>query len=125
MPATKQMTDKSALKEAVRRWGKGGGVSKRKSPSSQAERDAGHAEVQRLRANPPQRPTTGDAPGDRAGPEWEAWRAANRAHQKAINEAMSKAFHYQYSVGAIFMGFAFEIKGSGDTWEQAFEAARR
>lgn len=124
MPATKRMTERAALTEARERWGKGGGVIKRKSPSSEAERRAGHEELMRLRANVPQRPTVRGVPGERTGPEWEAWRTANRVHEKARNEAFGRALHYQYHVGAIFMGFAFEIKGSGDTWEEAFDAAK-
>jgi len=126
MPVTKRMTERAALSEARKRWGKNGCVSQRKEPSSAAQREAGHAELMRLRASRPQRPTTNDVPGGRTGPEWEAYRKAWREWKDQESAAFGEAMYHRYSVGEIVMdGMAFCVWGSGDTWEDAFANARQ
>jgi hypothetical protein len=46
-----------------------------------------------------------------------------RARKQELDALFYRANRYRYSVGAIVMSLFFEIKGSGDTWEQAFAEA--
>jgi hypothetical protein len=121
--ATKKMTQKQALAEATRRWGKGAGV--RYEPKRQgtaASRLAAEAELRALMAVKPVEPI--GVKREVASPEWAAFRAARNEWMKAKDEAWGRSVSYKYTVGCVVMGLFFEIKGQGDSWEEAFKAVR-
>lgn len=53
--------------------------------------------------------------------------AQKRWGQKAIidDRKVSTKYMKRHTVGCLFMGIAYEIKGNGETWEKAFQDADR
>jgi hypothetical protein len=108
------MTKSAALKEAVSRWGRGAGV--RFNPDA-AVGDQRVELLAEMKAHNAVRPERRYENGKQT-PEWRAWR-------KTADGLLGRMHAHRCEVGAVFMGIAFEIKGGGDTWEEAFTAAAR
>lgn len=47
-------------------------------------------------------------------------REERKANRRLEAQLMSESWRYRYRVGALMFGMFFEIKGTGDTWEDAF-----
>lgn len=104
------MNRSQALKEAVRRWGKTAAVRDDgpKRASNPERRAAASADLKQFRATIPkdQRPT--------------------REQREEIDRLFSEAMRERFTVGVIhtFCGLsAFWVKGTGDSWEEAFTKA--
>lgn len=46
-------------------------------------------------------------------------------YRERKNLAAYESHHYRFSVGKVAMGMFFSVEGSGDTWEEAFDAAEK
>lgn len=46
-----------------------------------------------------------------------------KERRKEMRELLRESLNYRYAVGTVEMGMFFSVRGQGDTWEQAFEAA--
>jgi hypothetical protein len=123
------MTAKQALAEAVRRWGKKAAVQDRgkKAGMTPADREKMRLEFIELNKIKLEEPNLQTWPGDAPVEEY---RVALRAHRKASRELREKKdwflgriYSFRFYVGVAT--WAFEIKGTGDTWEEAFADADR
>ena len=111
------MTNKKALAEATKRWGKQAGIRHTPKATDQAGREAVRAKLKELRAN---KPVLRADLETRA--EWDAHRLAGREWRAAESTAQSISLcSYRCTVGKVT--WAFEGKGQGDTWEEAFAQA--
>jgi hypothetical protein len=104
------MNRSQALKEAVRLWGKKAGVQDDgpTRPSSPELRAAASARLKELNAARTKDET--------------------REARKERMELLGQSGHYRYQVGTVMSmcGLSgFFIRGQGDTWEEAFEKARK
>jgi len=106
------MNRKQAMAEAARLWGKRAAVRDEGKPTSEEKRKAATVELKRLRE--------AFAAAARDTDEW-------RRLRKEINAQLTWALGHRYSVGYV-AGVAgvsfFHVAGQGDTWAEAFEAAR-
>lgn len=99
------MTKSQAVKEAVKRWGKEAVViDERKFASTPEEREAAREERKRLLAT--------------LTPE------EKKARRKELDELLSRALRQRFKVG-YHGGFFIGVRGTGDTWEECFQAADR
>lgn len=71
---------------------------------------------------------------DEAKAQWHAFkqqrdkstdRAESRSFQKQMDGLFWKIHGHRYSVGKIMMGMFFEVRGDGDSWDDAFAEAVR
>lgn len=103
------MTQQQALAETQKRWGRGGVVEFNKKGCTKVERDVASAALKAHREAKPRAPDL-------------AWRKRER-------ELMGVALSYRYRVGQIIsmpgFGGCFEVRGEGDSWEEAFTQAER
>jgi len=114
------MTQATALKRAIKLWGKAGAVRDGGKPTSLADRAAARLRFDAFGKDFPEpRPTD-----DRTIAELKAWEARGRAWRQARSEAAAYCRFFRYAVG-VSSGMFFEVKGEGDTWEQAFAAAEK
>jgi hypothetical protein len=111
-----QMNHSQALKEATRLLGKSAAVRDLgpKMNTTEAGREAAHAEVKRIRALREAATT----------PE------EKKALRPELDRNMGLMVRYRYTVGTIEgirgMGISFfSVKGQGDTWEEAFAKVGR
>lgn len=105
------MNRTQAMKEAARRWGKNAAVRDTGRPTSEDARKAASAKLPELRARYKEA-----APDER------------KARRKELDDTLSIALSYRYSVGYVAgirgMGLAyFSVQGQGDTWDEAFAKA--
>lgn len=124
------MTRNQALAEAVKRWGKKAAIQdggKRRASTPEARARAS-SELKELRANKPVAPSIFDLetwPASRSVAEFRAARLQYVADLRkwTANESrlFGEALAMRFDVGVV--GWAFEIRGSGDTWEDAFANA--
>lgn len=99
------MNRKQALAEAVKRWGKDAMIQDRpRCASSPEEREVARKQRKYLRDT--------------------LTKEDLKKRHKDMDELLFDSMRYRFSVG-IFGGFFFGVRGSGDTWEEAFEAADR
>ncbi len=104
------MNIRQALAEAHQRWGLSAHVRDRRRPSSPEARAAARPRLQELKAQL----------AEFRDP------LSRRICKDRISEQRAKVLYRRFSVGeAIFGGSGFLIRGEGDTWEAAFEAAER
>jgi hypothetical protein len=112
------MTKQQALAEARKRWGKNAIVRFNRGAFRKADRTTASADLKSHRAEKPQRPVP-------VTPEytvaWRAWKVEE-------DRLMGICLHYPCDVGDSFtlpmFGAGFAVKGSGDTWEEAFAAVK-
>lgn len=115
------MTREQAQREARKRWGTRALIragEKLSSPESRA------SALQRLRDNRDRRDAI-DSEVQRRLNEMDWYKALmleRRACAEAVKHGTGWACYYKFSVGCD-VGIAFHVKGQGDTWEEAFEAA--
>jgi hypothetical protein len=124
------MTLTQALNRARKLWGKQARVSDSgwRHASSPEERDAASVRYRELVASPPTpvTPETFDPTATIADylVARAIYTAAWRLWREARDEAQSTSNHYRYSVGVVGMGgLAYIVKGVGDSWQEAFNAA--
>lgn len=103
-------TTKQALAEAARRWGKRAIVEDQgpKFASTPEARAVAHAAHLQLR----------DKLTAEVGPR-EKWTKEQRSQ---VSDLMWASMRLRYKVGAVMMGMFFEVKGEGDSWDEAFLA---
>lgn len=123
-----KMTRDQASAEAVRRWGKTGSIRDRGSKfrSSPESRKAASDELKALREMKPESPDVRDTvkwPDDLTLREFR--RALVEARDAYVgwkarhDELFSAALNKRFQVGSITSGLFF-VRGSGDSWEDAF-----
>jgi hypothetical protein len=97
------MTDKKALAEARKRWGKAANVQDRPKAPTAEQRAAAHEVMVRYKA-------------DRAS-----------VTREELLRSQGTALCYRYSVGEVtaYPIPLFHVRGQGDTWEEAFAEADR
>lgn len=120
-------TIKEAHAHAMKLWGKSAMVSDGKVETSSGLRDAASERLRVLRAEKPEIRPIEEWPEEMTlgtyRAELKAAQARRRAWREQENAAICEAVRYRYSVGV--GGLWFLVKGQGDTWEAAFEAAER
>ena len=104
-------TQKAALAEATRRWGKNAAVRLDKRALVGEERAAA---TERMREHNAQKPTPQYVEG-KTTPEYREWR-------KRGDELLGQHYNHRCTIGAVMFGMFFEVKGQGDTWDAAFAA---
>lgn len=119
------MTEKQAMREAKKRWGKKAYIESRLGASDTHARERAHAELKIARDHR-------EAIGMevirrlRATPWWLEMEEQQKKLTDEIKTLQSKAMSYRFQVGALgLMGMAFCVRGQGDTWEEAFARASR
>ncbi len=114
------MTREQAIKQAEKRWGKQAAWRVGSSRSSSEQRAERRTRLLALRA---ERETLEKAWQERlnAMPEYQEYTAKRKALIAAIR-TVDFVDYYKFLVGEN-LGFAFEVKGHGDTWEEAFANA--
>lgn len=115
------MTREQAMKEARKRWGARAMIRAHERLSSPEQREAAAAEV---RAMKDRRDAIEREINERlAALDWYQQLTAERKDVvKNIEQNRWRQAYYKFAVGSD-MGFAFHVRGSGDTWEQAFANA--
>lgn len=125
---TKIRSQRAALQEAVRRWGARGavrdaGAARATTPESRA---AAHLELRAHIATEPKFTKLADWPETATVGEYRsALREHNLKHlawKERRSELWRQTYNRRYAVGVISLGF--EIKGEGDTWDEAFANAK-
>lgn len=116
------MTRTQAAREARKRWGLKGIIRAYEAWSSPEKRAAA---LQRLQANRARREAIDKEIAERlALLDWyRQLQDERRACVKAVSEAQGQCGYYKFNVGKD-IGYAFEVEGQGDTWEEAFGKAK-
>lgn len=119
------MNKTQALNKAIKLWGKGAGVQDRGAkwatgPDVRAEAKAKLAAMPRQWLDVEPTPTDDQTIG-----ELKAWQARHRVWADEKRALAAVCHTYRFQVGAVAMGMFFEIKGEGDTWEEAFAKATK
>lgn len=114
------MTREQALRQAVRRWGKRALIRANTNQSSPERRAAAIARRAQLK----ERRDAIDAEINErlSALDWYQQLIAERKALLDEQKSLTGTDYYKFAVGREEMG-GFWIKGEGDTWEQAFEAA--
>lgn len=116
------MTRDQALRQAQKRWGKRAAIRAEGELSSPEKRAAAKERKDTLRSQKAELEAEITRREVAAGiPEV---RAQIQALSKPITSEMWESMRYRFTVGSVdgVIG-AFHVKGQGDTWEQAFDAA--
>lgn len=100
------MTEKKALKEAVKRWGKTACVEHKTHALFKDARESAEKELAQWREE-----------AKTATPE-----QANEL-KELCKKNQWKTWVYPFNVGKIVLGMFFEVNGRGDSWEQALYEA--
>lgn len=100
------MTKQAAMKRAVKLWGKraiirDNGLKGARTPEQRATAQARYKELR-----------------DTLSPD------EKKARREELTMLMLDGMRYRYDVGENILGLAFGVRGSGDTWEQAFESVK-
>lgn len=113
----------AALREATRRWGKAAAVKQNKQPSNPVDREAAHAK--NVAAGERIRAIDAEIEARLKALDWyQALQAERRELRKVRDEQSYWGCYHQFLVGHVSMGF-FHVRGSGDSWEEAFRKADR
>jgi hypothetical protein len=127
-------TKQQALAEARKRWGKNAMV--RDNGAGAATTPEGRADGKRRCGEHQQKkaPEFRSMSDTTAWPDtatfgeyrsaWKAWRKERELWQAEAYRLQRLANGRRYTVGYVMGGLAFKIEGEGDTWQEAFDAAR-
>ena len=115
------MTREQASKAAAKRWGKRAMWRVEEKSSSPERRESARAEAAELKAKADA--LSAEIKRRLDALDWLTEMNAERLRlRKAADRAGWGAMHYKFTVGEN-VGYAFVVKGQGDTWEEAFAKA--
>lgn len=115
------MTNQQAMKQATKRWGKQALIQNGGHFSSPERRAEAGEKAKSARAR--MKEIDQEISDRLKALDWyQALTSERRELQKVASDNSSLALRYRFQVGRN-TGLFFEVLGSGDTWEQAFEQA--
>lgn len=126
----KRLSRAKVLELVTAAWGKNAAIDDSRLAGTPESRAEASAQLEKLRANKPTWPGLQNTIVFPDTMTLAEYRAALKAHNHKAemwrameSDARSRAMRMRYRVGEVMGGFAFHIKGSGDSWEEALVKA--